>query len=305
MSDTATDLTPAADPQAPPAEQAQPEPQHQAAPEPADDDALEPELASQVIDIPEGERLVPLSALTATRRELKAVKEQARTAGELQQQVETLRSQQSQQNPVLQAAQALLLAQRASQPQPPQGPDPAYVRELDALARDLDLYKADGHPDLEKAHRIHQRQLAVAQQAAQQATQPIVQHTLQQEVDHMTQRAAVTEFNGQQADPAILQAHIEKIKAQPGGLQMLANEEYMKVVWKQAWMDSVMTGKAVKTQAQQATTQEQLPPPVFTEKSGGSWNTGQKALSPMEAKAAKDLGMSQAEYLKHAGTMPW
>jgi hypothetical protein len=300
MSDTATDLTPPPDDQAPPLE-----PEQVAAPEPvADEDQLEPELAAQVIDIPEGEKLVPLSALTATRKELKQHKTAAGRAAELEQQIQQLQGQIQQTSPVLQAAQALLQAQQQQQAPPqPQGPTPQQLAELEDYARDLDLYDKDGKPDIARAHRIKARTLADAQQIAQQAVQPVVDRSLSQDAQYMLARAKATKLpNGEAPDPAVLDQVVARIAKQPGGLKMLTQEDYVSQLWYHALgLTRAMQGGTAP--AQQAEPQAP-PPPIFSEKSGGAGNPSY-SLNTGDKRLAKDLGLSESEFAKQAASMPW
>ena len=302
MSDDASDLTQDVE-----TVESTPEPEQAAESPDAQTDAdLDAALDEQAIEIPDGDKLVPLSAVQALRGQVKQLKTQAAKSGDLEAQVAVLQGQMSAQNPILQAAQALLAAQQA-QPaaQTPQGPSPEALAELEAIARDLDLYQSDGKPDLARAYRIHQRTVNSARAIAEQATKPIIEHSASQEVDWMIERAKVTEWQGQRADPVILESHVNKIRQQPGGLQMLANQEYMTIVWKQALLDSLMAGKAVKTPTRVSPQQTpEAGAPVFREKSGGASGPRPK-LSSMETRAAADLGMTQDEYQKEVAKMPW
>jgi hypothetical protein len=301
MSDTATDLTPPVEDPTPPVIE------EQAAPDtPAEEDQLEPEIASQGIEIPGGEPVFSMSVVKGIRNDLKAARVAAAKATELEQQIQQLQGQLQQSDPIIQAARALLESQRQQQQEPPapQGPTPQEIAALEEYARDLDLYDKDGRPDVARAHRIKQRTLADAQAISQQAVQPLVEQQLTQQAHYMLTRAKATATpSGEKPDPAILDQVVARIANQPGGAKMLAQEQYMTQLWYHALgLTRAMQSGAPAPKAPAA--QEALPPPVFSEKSGGGGPTGY-SLNAGDKKLAKDLGVSEAEFAKTAASMPW
>jgi hypothetical protein len=280
---------PAAPPPPPPVEE------QAAAPVPdadADDD---------VIEIPTGEKLVPLSALTAAREKAKASKAEAERAKTLEAELTQLRSQVNASQPYIDAAKAMLEARQQQQaPPPPTGPTPEDVAELEEIARDFDFYDKAGQLDLEKAARHQKRVTQTAAKMAQAEVTPILHRTLSQDALTMLARAKNTKLpNGETADADILEDLWSRVARQPGGLQQLANAESARILWAQA--HSLTRTRQAATPAKKEI--EAPPPALFTERAGGkeartiSLNDGDKRL-------AKDLGMTEAEYQKEAAKMP-
>lgn len=285
------------------------QPDYEPAPEPGPDEPLDPEIEAQVVAIPDGDKMVPLSALTALRAKMKGTKSEAARAAELEAELAQTRAHYAGQEPVIQAAQALLAAKQAQNAaaQAAQAPpvDPAYVEELRAVARDLDLYTPDGNPDLVRAHRIQSRQAAQAQQMAAAATQPMIHQQKVSAAMRMLEVAKQTKLpnSEERADPDLLDQLWQRVAAQPGGLEMLATPEQAIHVWNQAYT-ATRARQALSPKAAAPVTAAQVGAPMFSEKSGGGGGRPM-ALSAMEAKAAKDMGMSEAEYLKAASKRPY
>ena len=297
------EVEPQAPPPDPPAQEPVAEPEVVAAPD-GDDDALEPDLAAQVIDIPDGEKLVPLSALKAARREAKAAKAAVANTPNLQQQVSDLQATIQQQAPLAEAARAILAAQQ-QQPQVPQQPAAPVedTAELESVAKLFDFYKGDGTLDLDKARKYQAHVESVADRKAQAQTAPLVQDTLTARASHNVARAKATKLPGtdEGADPVILDALVSRISQQPNGVQTLADPEAMKQLWLVAY-GQTQAMKALKPKA--AAPAAPANPPLFSEKSGGQ-APAPKALDASEKRLAKDMGMTEAEYLKSASKMPW
>lgn len=256
-----------------------------------------------VIEIPTGEKLVPLSALSGARRRASEIKaeaealraEKARLEAELQQVV-----------PLAQAFQALRQQTPAAPPiqTAPEAPR-EDTSELEDVARDFDFYKADGSLDLDRARRYQARVEKAAQRMAEQAVQPLQQQSLQARVEQNIQRALATTHPAtkQGVDPQVLGALVRQIAAQPGGMDTLADPEAMKQVWLNAYALSSLTGPAPA--ASQPVTLAPAVPPVVSEPSGGPSAGPQITLSAFERKVMKEAGMSESEYLKHAAKLKW
>lgn len=308
MSTEAVEQTPPAEEAAPPVVEAVAE-----QPPPDDDAALDQVIAEQTIDLPEGEKLVPLSAVTTLRSKLKATKDELGQAKEgsaraqsLEQQLAQLQSQLQQIGPKAQAYDAAVLAQ---QQQPRQEPKAEDDPKAVALAQRLDLYKPDGTLDAGKARDILGMMADVAQQTAQQAVAPYAQHTTQTQAQTMQARAKQT-----LKDLAIdvPDAFVDSVwnRMSP---EQTASPDAAK------WLLAAVVGAHQLTQAHanrgKATTRnaagqfvaqtptEQPPPPLYTEKAGGKDPASTLPLDDKERKFLKDTGMSEADYLK--STPPW
>src|SRR5687767_1574557 len=146
--------------------------------EPPKDD--EPE----VLEIPTGEKLVPLSALETAREktktiraELESVKAEVGKSAEKDAKIAELTSQLQSIAPMAQAYQAALEAQR-NQPPPPQEPTPQQTAKLQKVAQQLDFYKSDGSLDLSRAQAHLDLLREEAAEIAQQQVAPFQQQTI-------------------------------------------------------------------------------------------------------------------------------
>jgi hypothetical protein len=268
--------------------------------------APEPEEAVDgSITVPDdlgGTVMVPLSAATTARREAKTAKEEAKAAKEA---LAKIQGEWQQAAPYVEAAKAIL-AQPQAQPAPaaPTGPSPEEQRELEEVARDLDFYKTDGSLDLDRATRHQARVLKAAEKIAQQQVAPYAQQAKVNQAQAVlnTVKGWVDPATKEAVDPTILTNLWNRVAQQPGGLETLANQEAAMFIWGQAlnltrWQKAQQGGGAAPAPAQAPQA-----PPVFVETSGGGGT--QPSLSSMELRAAKDMGMSPAEYLKAAAKAP-
>ena len=282
----------------------QPAPQPQA---PVDEDAaLDAQLEAQAIEIADGDKLVPLSAVTELRQFRNVAKRVTREADRLKTQLEQAQQQLQATAPLAEAFRALQQAQQ-QQPQappPPAGPTAEDTAELEAIARDFDFYKADGALDLEKAGRVQARETRRAAQIAQQQMQPLVTNSLQERAMHNLARAKATThpLTKTGADPKILDQLVSRIAAQPNGLATLADPDSMKQLWLNAYALSTFNPQTPAPQAQAPAPQT---PPLVTEPSGGYNPAVMKPLSDREKRAARDAGMSDKEYMDIAKGMKW
>lgn len=305
MSDGADTLTPAPE-AAPPAE-----PQAPAAPvAPVDQDAADDAaIEAAAIEVPEGDgivKLVPLAAVTKPRAEAKQYREQARAT---QAQLDALRAEQEAQRPYLEAARAILQQPQAPpQPAAPQGPTPEQTAELEEVARDLEFFNQDGSLDLVRAGRHQTRIMAAAQKIARQEVAPYQQQAAQSRAQSVLNEAKNLKdpVTGEQADPQILAGLWNKVANQPGGMETLTNPEAAMFIWGQA-MNLTRWGKAQQGGARPPVAAPAAPAaplgaPVFVEASGGGH--APPVMSAMERKIARDMGMSDSEYLKAAEKAP-
>lgn len=301
--------TPAA-PEAPPEQPAAAVAQ---APPPAEDtlESIEADLESNAIELPEGDKLVPLSAVSRLREKLKDAKQGSAEAATLKQQLELAQQQNAALAPLAEAFRALQQAGPMVQPQQVHQPPPAEdTTELEEIARDFDFYKGDGTPDLDKARRHQTRTIATAHRIAQQQTAPLVQDTLAGRASQNISRAKNTTLPGtdQRADADIIDHLAQTIAAQPGGLATLANPDAMKQVWLNAYGLTQIrrqTQNGGQPAVQQPPTQQAAQtPPVMVERVNQPIPQP-KGLSTLEQKAARDAGLSEKEYLDIAKGMKW
>lgn len=282
---------------APPSEPAvaAPPAEPQVAVQPVDEDtALDAELDSTAIDLPDGEdKLVPLSAVTKLRERLKVTKGQAARVGELEQQLGQHQEALRQAAPYIDAAKALLASRQMQQDQPRQAKPEPDDPLAEQLAKVIDLYAPDGTIDKGKGKQLAGLFRQMAGQVAQEAVAPHQQRTVNQDAAYMLQRAKATVFpDGETADPQMLEALWARVDP-----SVAANPEGAK------WL-AVMAKGASQRKAAPAAQKAEIPEPLFTEKAGGKDGPAMK-LTDSDAKLAKDLGMTQAEYAKIAAAKPW
>jgi hypothetical protein len=249
------------------------------------------------------------------KAELATLKPSAQRATELEQQIQTLQGTIQQMQPVVQAYQAYVAAQQAQPPAPAQ-PSAEDTAELEEVARDLDLYTADGKPDLEKARRQIERMDKRAQKIAREAVAPMQAQDVQREANYMLARAKATKApNGLAPDPKILEAVWAKVDprlaASPDGAKHLWAQAYAFTHMQQAQGAPAATppagtvrdasGRFVPAAAAAA---QAPPPPLYTPKAGGAQGPATTALSTEEQKFLKASGMTEKEYLESAARMP-
>lgn len=280
-----------------------PEPAVVAAAEPPPDAEAQADAAeANALEIPTGEKLVPLSALTAVRGKLREAKAQMGDVESVKAELARTKQEAAALAPYADAFRAMQAAQQAQPPAQAAEPAPDTA-EVEALARDLDFYKPDGTLDVDRATRM---QAMIDRRAAQQAAQsvaPIVQQTARDRAAQNVQMAIKTVHpqTKQGADPAILNALVGQIANQPGGMEMLANPEAVKQVWLNAYALTTLQGTGAAPVAAVTPTV-----PVVSDRSGGNAVVGTApTLSSAEKKAAKEAGLSETEYMKIASKMPW
>lgn len=269
---------------------------------------------TETLDIPDSSaeggkvKYVPLSALAGARAELQKVKAALETAKagsaraqQLEQQLTTLQGQVDQLLPIAQAYQAAV-QQAPAQPQEMSADERA---ELEDLARTMDLWDAQGQPDIAKAQKAAAIFDKRAGRQAQATVAPIHQQTEQSRATYNLQRAMNTDINGVKADPDILKG----LWARPEMRALAATDEGAKHLLVQAVGMTVVAGKGTpkaqaRTAAGQFTATTEIPPPLHTEKAGGK-DVAAVPLTESEKQVAKDLGLTDAEYIASANSAPW
>lgn len=280
---------PEPDPQAPPQQAATP-------PQTPPEDA-EPE---GTVEIPQG-KVVPLATLQAERGAKRAEKEAREKAEadatDLRQKLGAIQHEWNQVQPLIQQLKnGQIPPQLMPQPQAPpqQSKGPLSDQEAIEYARDLDLFKSDGTPDVDRAQRLASRQSALAEKQAQAQVAPLVQQTARERSNAFFQQyAAMKDKAGQpMVDPQILRDvwlwAPPELSSQPNVAQVLFN---------QAVAQSVMSGKykgfAVAPQAPP-------PPPVHSEGLGGG-SGGKVEPSAFERRAMDAAGMNAKDWSEASG----
>jgi uncharacterized protein (DUF3084 family) len=264
--------------------------------EPETDAALDAALEDQAIEIPDGDKLVPLSAVIALRGRMKEIRgkldsatTQASKASALEAQLQTLKQQVAELEPYAQAYQVL---QQTAKPDPVE----EDTTEYQEIARDFDLYTPEGQLDIARAKRVAARERRTAEAVAKAQVAPMQQQAVSSASQAMLGRALVTKGpSGMSPNPDILRTVWARLdpaltSTQEGALQ--------------AW--NVAMGYTAATQA--PTTAKPavvVPDPLFTEKAGGRSTPTTVSLSESDRRAAKEVGLSDAEYLAEAAKMPW
>lgn len=274
----------------------EPPPVKDAAP-PITPPAEEPE--PDVIEIPTGEKLVPLSALEGAREKAKAIREErdalkaeAGKTAEKDAKIQQLEQQLQALAPKAQAYDAAVEAQ-SRQPQPPAAPTPEQTAKLERVAKSLDFYKTDGTLDLKRAQDHLELVREEAAAIAHEQVAPFQQQTIADKASFNLQRALITKTpDGVAPDPEVLKtvwARLDPtLTATPAGAA-------------QAW--AVALGHSAAIGKLPAKTKEQIPPPLDTERAGGR-DVAPVELRESDRRIARDLGMTDKEYAAELAKMP-
>lgn len=231
----------------------EPAPTEPAAVEPAPIQAAGDEEPEGTVVNPSGEKLVPLSALAAARqkaREKDALIEQLRPKAEKADQV--VREWQAVQ-PIIQRALS------APPPVPVEKPaGPLSPQEAIEYAKDLDLYKPDGTPDVDRAQRLAARNEALAERKAAMMVAPMQLQTVQAQSNANMTAAIAHAQKTKAVDPAILQEVWSIVPP-----EVSAQPNVAEVLWHVAHSRSMLAGKS-------AAPVSAPPPPVHTEGTGAT-----------------------------------
>lgn len=282
---------------------APPDPAVVASPDPPPDAEAAADVAeSEAIEIPTGEKLVPLTALKGVRGKLKETQARLTAAEAAREELAATRQQLAETAPLADAFRALQAAQQQAPPPIPQAP-PVDTAGMEELARQLDFYRPDGALDLDRAAKFQAIIDKTADARAQQQVAPLVQQSARDKAAANIQKALRTihPVNGDAVDPQILQARFAQIAAQPGGIEMLADEQAVKELWLNSYgLYSLTPRQSTRPPAPVVTA------PVVSDHSGGAATTATApALDDKDRRVAKEYGLSEAEYLKIASKMPW
>lgn len=248
-------------------------------PEPVASEDTEPE---GVVVNPNGEKLVPLNVVADLRGKVRETKSALEAKDAEIAALKDIKAKYDQVAGEWQAVQPLIQQLKNQPPPPPATPKPAGpLSPQDAIeyAKDLDLYKADGTPDVDRAQRLAARQQTLAQQSAQQLVQPIYAHTAQQQSRlQLEQMAQMKGPNGIAVDRGTLEQIWGMIAP-----EMSARPEVAAMLWRQALAETVLNGKYKAPVTAP-------PPPVQTESLGGT--------APVRELSQIDRNMMQAATIK-------
>ena len=255
---------------------------------PADPD----ESGVTTVDL-QGQKLVPLAALKEARAEAKAAKALAA-------EVETLRTENltaRQQKDMLDRIQPMLqkLKDRPDLIQQLMGPAPAPAddsglsdEEASDLARTLDLYTAEGQPDMGRARKAASKimgPVAKRAEAANQAAMAPIQHELAtgKATTLKQQYLGMKDKSGRTVNAQILDQMWNVV---PAGL-VAPDPNVAGVLY-----------YAAKGYAAHHGLDEPAPPPpaLFTESPGGSRNPAVPAFSELDKRIAKAMGAGEKTY---------
>lgn len=268
---------PPAEPAQAPAESAQ-TPEHPAeADKPAEVDAVE--VA--------GQRYVPLAALKAERQQRQ---ELAKVAERLPQ-LEAFVNENRAYIEFLKANPDFLRRPPAQEaPKATEAPkdDPAALE----LARTLDLYDANGNPDVARAAKIKAVVAQTAEERAKQLVQPFEQQQTQAKAVN-NYRYVVTAAQQAGVSKEIVDFLWTESMKQPDGMKVWADEGNARSMA----LLAIGANTAYQQQQPKKPAVEAPAPPVFTEPSGGNPRT-RPSLSGLEARVAKERGVSETQWAK-------
>lgn len=221
-----------------------------------------------------GQKYVPVGAIKAEREKRQTAEREVQRLAALEAQLNELRpyAEFVKNNPQL--------LQPRQPEQPPQRTEPEADQSLVALATALDLYTTDAKPDLKRAQTIKGLIDATAQQHAAAAVQPIRNYTAEQQSAINFQRALqVQDADGHKPTEASLRAVWGSMPAADTADPRVAGI-------------LAMTALGMDRLTRKSPPQAPPLPPVITEASGGH-PQARPLLSDLEAKAAKERGLTQ------------
>jgi len=265
----------------------------QTAPEPvADDDDATPE---GTIEGSGGVKFVPLSAVIAERTKGKESKaEAARLKGELES-VKAKAEEWDKLRPAVQAAMPLIekvkgradiLAMLDKPPQQQAAPQPLSMDEAVEYAKDMDLYKPDGTPDVDRAQRLAARQEAIAARQAARAVAPFQANDAQRASEGLkSQFLGAKDAAGQTVDPGALESIWSIVPP-----ELSAKPEVAQILYLAAKGMAAHAGKGAPAKQN---------PALVTESLGGG-RAPAKELSDVELSFARVTGVSPSDFKKTA-----
>ncbi len=266
-------------------------------PEPADPGDEDDAAPTGTIEGSGGVKFVPLDAVIAERTGRKAAtKENAElktklTAAEAKAlKYDELAGYVDQARPIIEAVRNRPdLVEQARQPKvEPAAPKPMTDAEAIEYAKDFDLYKTDGTPDVDRAQRIAARHADMAQRSAQAAIAPFQANDAQRASHAMKQQiGAFKDSQGFTVDAKVLDEVWAGVPA-----ELSQKPEVAGVLYQIALAQSLMQGKYKGTQP--------TAPPVVTTESLGNAARAPKELDAFAQKFARAVDMKPAEFAKQS-----
>lgn len=222
-----------------------------------------------------GERMVPVAAVVAERRQRQS----------LAQQVEQLQQQIAAQAPLVAVLQANPQLLQPQPPQPPQPPAPPPVDpDAEETARLMDFYTSEGKPDVDRATKYLALQDRRAGRQAQQAVQPLAQTTARERSEFNFQRALrVATPDGKTPNPKVLREIWNTFDPAETADDRVAGVLAVQAIGAGTFMQQAPAPPAA--------------PPLVSEPSGG--RTGPTApISALEQRVLANTGKTQADWQK-------
>lgn len=242
-----------------------------------------------------GTKLVPLAAVREARRiakeskaslatlqaELEAARQKAAKFDELHTYVDQAR-------PIIEAVRSRPdLVKAAKEPPPAAKAGPLSEADAVEFAKDLDLYKSDGTPDVDRAQRLAARQAALSEQSARTLMQPLHEREMAHASQQMKARvAAFKDKNGQSVDPKVLEEIWSIVPP-----ELSSKQEVAAILHRVAVAEMVMRGQYQGGGP---------PPPVMTEGLGASAPAG-RTLTDIDEKFRRAADIDRNSFAATAG----
>jgi len=259
----------------------------------ADDDAV----PDGTIEGTGGVQFAPVKAVISERTQRKEAQKEAATlktqlaeAQAKAKQFDELSGYVEQARPIIEAVRNRPdLVEAAKKPATPaEAPKPMTDAEAIEYAKDFDLYKTDGTPDVDRAQRIVGREVERAARAAQTAVAPFQANDAKRTSDAMFNHiAAFKDANGHMVDRGELTKVWEIVPP-----ELSAKPEVAAIIYDLALAASIRAGKYKGTQAQQ--------PAVLQTESLGGGGKVTRELDAVGAKFARAADMKPGEFAKQS-----
>lgn len=260
-----------------------------APPEPVAAPAEKPPEEEPVEGVVEGVggKYVPVQALFTAREELRGLKEKLADIETRYQAAEARGAQYEELRGYVEQARPLIEQLRSQQAQPkPQPQGPLTAEEAVEFAKDMDLYQADGTPDVGRAQRLAARNAAIAKQQVQAALAPFqAKDARQQAVEVARQLAGRKDAKGNtlkaQTIERLFGAMPPELITQPG-------------------VSDVLYTIARGIEADERSQQPDEPPPVVPTEGMGGGSQKRTSLSDVESRFARAAGISAKDFSEGA-----
>lgn len=222
-----------------------------------------------------GKKYVPVGALIGERKQRQALQEKANKADQLEAYVNDARPWVD----FLKANPDLL---KPRQQAPPAPAEPTTDPQAESLAKTLDLYTADGKPDLSRAQTLQQLITSTAQTIADKAIGPVHERNHQDQSARNFQIAlTVKDADGRTPSPESL-THIWRTMS----AEQTANPNVASIL--------ALTAMGLDRVSKKNPPPAPAHAPIVTESLGGS--VRRPSLSQLETNIARDRGISEAKW---------